>query len=103
MSLYEIKLLGKGGFAQVCLKRDKFTNKEYAVKIINTSNLDLKTKHLIEKEIQQLKKLQEHQHPNIIKFYESILTENGVELILEYCNGGTLKKHLLNYGSYWFN
>ena len=97
MSLYEIKLLGKGGFAQVCLKRDKFTNKEYAVKIINTSNLDLKTKHLIEKEIQQLKKLQEHQHPNIIKFYESILTENGVELILEYCNGGTLKKHLLNY------
>ena len=36
MSLYEIKLLGKGGFAQVCLKRDKFTNKEYAVKIINT-------------------------------------------------------------------
>ena len=95
INLDEIKLLGQGGFAQVHLKRDKFTKKEYAVKIINTSNLDLKTKHLMAKEIIILKKLEEH--PNIIKFYDSILTENGVELILEYCNGGTLKKYLLKY------
>ena len=95
MNLDEIKLLGKGGFAQVHLKRDKFTKKEYAVKIINTSNLDLKTKHLMVKEITILKKLKEH--ANIIKFYDSILTEDGVELILEYCNGGSLEKYLQNY------
>ena len=90
----EVKELGKGSFSTVYLaKRD---NLFYAIKQINLLELKPQEINLLEAEKKILKVLK---HPNIIKLY-NIRTFNlsgVVQLVLEYCNGGTLKDCLYKY------
>ena len=89
------KLLGKGGFAEVYLGEDKNTHKLYAVKKINLTNIDSKSKSYIENEIKILSMIK---HPNIIKLkFTNRASPNLLYLGLEYCNGGSLYKNLYDY------
>ena len=77
---YEIiKQIGEGSFGRVYLIKDKLTNLEYALKqiiIYNKKNTELKYKEIFEK-------LSSLEHPNIIKIYNTELTENNLKIFME--------------------
>ena len=63
----------------------KQLNKEFIKNINNNNNTT------IEKEIEILSKIN---HPNIVKYYGTFEKKNYINIILEYCNGGSLSKIL---------
>ena len=91
------KSLGKGTFGEVFLTIKKNSSDLFATKVIDLNKLKkngpLMQKHL-ENEIQIMKQLD---HPNIIKLYDDIRTNDKYYLIIEYCNGGSLLDLLNQY------
>jgi serine/threonine protein kinase len=86
-----IKTLGKGSMGQVVLARNRNSPSELsAVKIIprdpNCPNSDIDTRTRREATLSGLLS----SHPNIIKLYESQLSDNHYYLRYEYVSGGTL-------------
>lgn len=86
-----IKKIGQGVYSRVYLARHNDTKIEYALKIIENKNTNVKK--LIDREIDLLKNIS---HNNIISIYDVILCEknNIIILILEYCHKGDLTHFL---------
>ena len=98
-NIEKLSLIGKGGFAEIYLIREKNTQEKFAMKVIDESKLNEKEASLMENEI---KILSNANHPNIIKLYQIIndaQNKNYKYLILEYCNGGSLQNNLYQYMS----
>ena len=91
-----IKLLDKGGFAEVYLAKDITNNKLLALKKIDEKKLSNKEKDYLNNEIKILKLFN---HINILKLYYVLKTKNNKNTILalEYCNGGSILKNLNDY------
>jgi serine/threonine-protein kinase ULK/ATG1 len=79
--------LGKGSFSRVYLGKNIINNEEVAVKIINISKCNQYID--INKEIEILRELH---HENIVKLEDSILKDEQLYIILEYCSLGDLNK-----------
>lgn len=87
-----IKKIGKGAYAVVKLAVHLPSSEKRAVKLYDRSKLiDGTRKQSLIKEIKILKKID---HPNIIKFYESIDTAKYVYLSTEFVPGPSLLQHL---------
>ena len=86
---YEIiKYLGEGGFGRVILVKDKSDNKPYAIKeIIINNEMKGKIKD-IQKEAEILSKFN---CENIVKYYDSYLYKGKFYILMEYCEGETLR------------
>lgn len=86
-----IKKIGQGVYSRVYLARHNDTKIEYALKIIENENKNVKK--IIDREIDLLKNIS---HKNIISIYDVILCEknNIIILILEYCHKGDLTHFL---------
>ena len=94
--LIQDQLLGKGAFGNVYLYKHKYSNKSYAVKIIDKLKEEYKgTSQYLQSEIKILTKL--NNHPNIIKLEQKLENKNHLLLVMEYCNGGTLSDCLRKY------
>lgn len=80
----KIKLLGKGGFAQVYLAVDNYTNKEYAMKIIDISRMKPEN---YQNEITLFENISKLSHSNIVKYETSFIdqVEKKCIIIMEYC------------------
>jgi len=79
--------LGSGGFGEVreCINKE---NKQHrAVKILKKVRMDAKEKTAMENEIEILQNLD---HPNILKIYESFECEKRFYIVTELCKGGEL-------------
>ena len=89
------KLIGKGTFGEVYLTSNIDNSKVYATKRIefNINSNKTSSKYLIN-EIEIMKELD---HPNLIKLYNLLKTNNHYYLIMDYCNGGTLSSILNKY------
>ncbi|XP_070270307.1 serine/threonine-protein kinase MARK2-like [Myotis yumanensis] len=82
--------IGRGSFGEVRLARHLLTNRKVAVKIVNCEDpADMA------EEIYCLKELN---HPNIIKLFEVVNTNNQVYMFMEYAYSGTLYQHLKRWG-----
>ena len=68
-----------------------------AIKIIDKINLNLKQLQNIINEINILKQINYHHHPNIIELLGVIDGINQTFLILEYCDGGEIFDQILKY------
>lgn len=82
-----LKEIGGGTFG-VCYKAidTKNNNSECVIKKIPFNSVrDVK---LIGTELGILRKLD---HPNIVKYFSSFMYENAMCIVMEYCNGGSLK------------
>ena len=93
-SFDRIKLIGKGGFAEIYLIKEKDSKELFAMKVIDKTKISEKQASLLENEI---KILSYANHPNIIKLYQIINDAHNINLkylILEYCNGGSLQNNL---------
>ena len=89
-------VIGKGSFGEVYLTK-KGDNPEYfATKRIDSKYLKNPfTKKYLINEISILKELN---HPNIIRLIDFIQSSNHSNVIMEYCNGGSLSQILEQYG-----
>ena len=90
ISHYEIgKVIGKGAYATVKICKNKITQEKFAMKIYEKKILnDNIKKKCILREIEILKKLN---HPNIVKLYDTIISDKNILLIQELVNGISLR------------
>ena len=90
ISNYEIgKVIGKGAYATVKICKNKITQEKFAMKIYEKKILnDNIKKKCILREIEILKKLN---HPNIVKLYDTIISDKNILLIQELVNGISLR------------
>ena len=88
-----IKVLDKGSFAEVWLAKNKITKENRAIKIIDKTlfKLDENTRKLFQSELIILQQLD---HPNIVRFFESYETQSHIFLVFEYLSGKTFAKLL---------
>jgi serine/threonine protein kinase len=95
------KTLGEGSFAKV--KSNTYLTKvgehenikqRVAVKILNKGLL--KTKDLESKIMREIRFSRYFNHPNIIRLFEVLETNNEIFLIMEYASGGELYNLIYN-------
>ncbi|XP_078516366.1 MAP/microtubule affinity-regulating kinase 3 isoform X2 [Lissotriton helveticus] len=90
-----LKTIGKGNFAKVKLARHILTGREVAIKIIDKTQLNPTSLQKLFREVRIMKILN---HPNIVKLFEVIETENTLYLIMEYASGGEVFDYLVAHG-----
>ncbi|CAK71371.1 unnamed protein product (macronuclear) [Paramecium tetraurelia] len=82
------KTIGQGTFSKVCQAINQVIGHEAAVKVLEKKCINQEGDvERVKREIQILKVLH---HPQIVKLYEVIETENHIYLFMEYANGGEL-------------
>ena len=90
-----IKLLGKGSFGETYLTQKNNNPTPLATKVLERKKIDKNSiKKYLENEIQILKELN---HPNVVKFYDFLVSNSNYYLIMEFCNGGDLTGCLEKY------
>ncbi|KAK7349364.1 hypothetical protein VNO77_06679 [Canavalia gladiata] len=87
--------IGSGSFAVVWRSRHRHTGLEVAIKEINITQLTPKVRDNLLKEISILSTVH---HPNIIRLFEAIQTNDRIYLVLEYCGGGDLAAYIHLHG-----
>ena len=90
------KIIGSGSFGHIRIGTHVHSKIKVAIKTIKKNKL----KGSYEMFIQELKIMQQIDHPNIIKFYEVYEEKFQFHLIMEYCSGGDLYERLMNVDSF---
>ena len=89
---YEIcKPIGKGKFAVVYRARRVGTDEIVALKRINVDSIDDKAR---EKTLHEVRLLQSLDHPNVIRYMDSFITDNDLVIVFEWAAAGDLKRQL---------
>ena len=88
-----IDTIDRGAFGTVLHVLDIKSNEEIAVKVINKIGESL---NYIEKKKEEMSILKKLNHPNIVKFYGLIETNNQLLIKMEYIKYGTLKHWIKN-------
>ena len=98
MEFINWKLIGKGAFAEVYKAQEKYSGNNYAIKILNTANMNNRAFNLFENEKKILRTAVKYNLKNIIKLCYVLKYADGIyHLVLEYCNGGSLHETLYRY------
>jgi serine/threonine protein kinase len=92
-------MLGSGGMAEVCLAWDQQDQRDVAIKILKSDDMDQDTLNRFMKEAGQIV---DWQHPHILRIYENMqvelidATQGSVlfYIVMEYATGGDLQKRL---------
>ena len=92
-----LHLIGKGAFGEVYYTKEENSNIPYATKIINREMAD--SPKYFKYFANEIMCLQNLCHKNIIKLKEFKKSKNHYYIIIEYCNGGTLKDNFEKYRS----
>ncbi|CAB54262.2 Serine/threonine-protein kinase par-1 [Caenorhabditis elegans] len=90
-----LKTIGKGNFAKVKLAKHVITGHEVAIKIIDKTALNPSSLQKLFREVKIMKQLD---HPNIVKLYQVMETEQTLYLVLEYASGGEVFDYLVAHG-----
>ena len=91
--LIYIEDIAQGAFGKVIHAREKSTNREISVKIIDIVHGNERLVKKVKEEISILKKLE---HENIVKFYGHIEKQNQLLIKMEYLKYGTLSQWMKN-------
>ncbi|KNA08548.1 hypothetical protein SOVF_161720 isoform B [Spinacia oleracea] len=83
--------IGSGSFAVVWKSKHRHLGTEFAIKEIDKKHFN----DNLRKEISILRNIT---HPNIIRLFEAIETEERIFLVLEYCEGGDLGAYIHRHG-----
>src|SRR5436309_15363521 len=83
-----VRLLGRGGFADVYLGEHVYLHTKAAIKILQTRLTDEDN----EKFLQEARTIANLVHPNIIKVLDFGLQEDTPFLVMDYAHNGTLRQ-----------
>jgi hypothetical protein len=87
--------LSHGHFGKVKLGKNRKTQSEVAVKIINKSKLkDDKFQQMVNSEIEILNFIKNNPHPNLVEIYDIMEDKNYIYFVMEYLKGGSLQNYL---------
>ena len=86
-----LKPIGKGKFAVVYRAKSIKSDEIVALKRINVDSIDDKARDKCLKEVRLLQSLD---HPNIIRYLDSFITDNDLVIIFEWAAAGDLKRQL---------
>ena len=91
-----LNYIDSGCFAEIYLSKKKDSDLLLATKKISMKYISVEPlfKTSLQNEINFMKQMD---HPNIIKLYDVKIKQDNIYLVMEYCNGGSLKKALNNY------
>lgn len=89
--------LGKGAFGSVFRALNMNTGETVAVKQVKLADLPKSELRVITLEIDLLKNLD---HPNIVKYRGFVKTSESLNIILEYCENGSLHSISKNFGKF---
>lgn len=81
--------IGFGSYSKVYKAIDNLTNELVAIKKITKSRI---SNNLIQRFIREIEILKTIQHPNVIQYKNSFVTDKYIYIITEYCDGGSLKE-----------
>ncbi|KAF8561483.1 hypothetical protein P879_07974 [Paragonimus westermani] len=87
--------IGRGNFAKVKLATHTLLNTEVAVKVIDRTKFDAKTRKLLSQELANMERLN---HPNIIQVFEVHELFQRWYLVMEYAPVGELHSYLKRHG-----
>ncbi|MGH8744673.1 MAG: serine/threonine-protein kinase, partial [Burkholderiales bacterium] len=90
-----VKELGEGATSKVYLADDPFTNRQVAIKLVDSKALSDKQrgrryKKLFLAEASLVGKLS---HPHIVAIYDAVAEDDLSYIVMEYISGGTLDKY----------
>ena len=91
-----LRVLGKGGFANVYLAQDQVLDQKVAIKILK---LGLASDSDRERFLFEARVGAKLRHPNIAAVFDIIQTPDGLQMIMEYYPGGTLSDRLKKKGA----
>jgi len=83
--------LGKGSFGTVFKVRRKADKHIYVMKQINISQLNSVYKTAALNEVKILSSLE---NPYVVKYYDSFVEKNILNIVMEFCEGGDLANHI---------
>jgi serine/threonine protein kinase len=86
-----VKLLGRGGFGEVILAREKFTDQLVAIKKLNDTNR--KSQHFI---LREARAVAGFNLPNVVVYKHHFFHDDHLHMVMEYCEGGDLRKYWKN-------
>ncbi|KAL8835354.1 MAG: hypothetical protein Q9170_003343 [Blastenia crenularia] len=89
--------LGKGAFGSVFRALNMGTGETVAVKQVKLADLPKSELRVITLEIDLLKNLD---HPNIVKYHGFVKSAESLNIILEYCENGSLHSISKNFGKF---
>lgn len=89
--------LGKGAFGSVFRALNMGTGETVAVKQVKLADLPKSELRVITLEIDLLKNLD---HPNIVKYHGFVKSDESLNIILEYCENGSLHSISKNFGKF---
>ena len=89
--------LGKGAFGSVFRALNMNTGEAVAVKQVRLADLPKSELRVITLEIDLLKNLD---HPNIVKYHGFVKSSESLNIILEYCENGSLHTISKNFGKF---
>jgi serine/threonine protein kinase len=106
LEIFYDRVLGEGSFAKVYVARYK--GKLVAVKIVDISNAKERHIRQFKRELDIIRILRKHPHPNIPEYYKIIESSSRIIIVMEWCRGGELgslvKSRLdLTQVKYYFN
>ncbi|XP_048232678.1 mitogen-activated protein kinase kinase kinase 3 isoform X2 [Ricinus communis] len=94
------KLLGRGTFGHVYLGFNSEGGHMCAIKEVRVVSDDQTSKECLKQLNQEINLLSQLQHPNIVRYYGSELSEETLSVYLEYVSGGSIHKLLQEYGAF---
>lgn len=86
-----LSVLGKGSFGTVHHVRRRVDGNSYVMKQIPIASLDAKAQQDSINEVQILASLDS---PFVVKYYDSFLAENTLNIVMEYCSNGDLGRRI---------
>ena len=93
-----LQIIGEGNYARVYKVKNKYTNIEYAMKVIKKSSAcSTEEENHILNEIEVLKKLD---HPSILKIFELYSDDTNFSIITELCPRGELFNEIIEKGPF---